>query len=285
MIKITLLAAAAVAAFAPSAFAQSATFNLRAVGLTADNELIAFRTAAPRATSRLIGTIAGTNAADAEIVGIDYRVQDGKLYAVGRGGGVYTIDTSNATATFVNQLVVNGQPVVLEGTRFGVDFNPAADRLRIVSDTGQNFRHNVNAGGVTLADGLLNNGAVPPVTIAGIASAAYTNNDLSTDTATVLFDINAATGALVIQIPPNSGGLNTVGLLGTGPTAARVGFDIYTVTNRTGGSASNLGFASISDDMGASTLYSVDLSTGVASSIGNARSTAPLVDIALPIAQ
>ena len=103
MIKITLLAAAAVAAFAPSAFAQSATFNLRAVGLTADNELIAFRTAAPRATSRLIGTIAGTNAADAEIVGIDYRVQDGKLYAVGRGGGVYTIDPATAVEV-INEL-------------------------------------------------------------------------------------------------------------------------------------------------------------------------------------
>jgi hypothetical protein len=31
---------------------------------------------------------------------------------------------------------------------FGVDFNPAADRLRIISDAGQNLAHNVNAGGV-----------------------------------------------------------------------------------------------------------------------------------------
>ena len=38
---------------------------------------------------------------------------------------------------------------------FGVDFNPAADRLRIISDTGQNLAHNVNAGGVTAANGTL----------------------------------------------------------------------------------------------------------------------------------
>lgn len=291
MFKKTLLAAAAAVALAPAAQAQSSTANLRAVGLTADNELIAFRTAAPRATSQLIGTITGTLPADAEIVGIDYRVQDGKLYAVGRGGGVYTIDTGNATATFVNQLVVAGVPVVLDGNRFGVDFNPAADRLRIVSDSGQNFRHNVNAGGVTLADGTLNNGAVPPVTVTGIASSAYTNNDdaaanpAAASTGTVLFNINAATGSLVLQIPPNSGGINNVGALGTGPTAARVGFDIYTVTNRAGATVSNLAFATLSDDSGASQLYSVDLSSGVASAIGTMRTRAPLVDIALPIAQ
>ena len=39
-----------------------------------------------------------------------------------------------ATATFVNAL-----SVPLMGTSFGVDFNPAADRLRIVSDLGQNL--------------------------------------------------------------------------------------------------------------------------------------------------
>ena len=176
MLKKTMLTAtlsAACALFlAPAAVAQSSTANLKVIGLTANNELIGFTTAAPRLTSRLIGTIAGTRAADSEIVGIDYRVQDGKLYAVGRGGGIYTIDTANATATLVSQLTV-----ALEGTRFGVDFNPAADRLRIVSDSGQNLRHNVNAGGVTLVDLPLNNGAVPALPVTGVASAAYTNND------------------------------------------------------------------------------------------------------------
>jgi len=290
MFKKTMLAAtmSAISALflAPAALAQSSTANLKVIGLTANNELIGFTTAAPRLTSRLIGTIAGTRAADSEIVGIDYRVQDGKLYAVGRGGGVYTIDTANATATLVSQLTV-----ALEGTRFGVDFNPAADRLRIVSDSGQNLRHNVNAGGVTLLDLPLNNGAMPPVAVTGIASAAYTNNDdavvnpLAALTGTVLYNINATTGSLVIQIPPNAGGINNVGTLGLLEVSGRVGFDIYTVSSRSGTTLSNLGYASISNASGASQLYSVDLSSGVAKSLGLMRTRAPLVDIALPIAQ
>ena len=64
----------------------------------------------------------------------------------------------------------------LYGTNFGVDFNPAADRLRIVSDTGQNLRHDLNPGGA-------HGGRRPPEHAAhaapttGITAAAYTNND------------------------------------------------------------------------------------------------------------
>jgi len=74
-------------------------------------------------------------------------VQDGLLYGVGSGGGLYRIDTKTAVAKFVNTL-----SVPLSGASFGVDFNPAADRLRIIGDNGQNLRHNVNAGGTTLAE-------------------------------------------------------------------------------------------------------------------------------------
>jgi hypothetical protein len=36
--------------------------------------------------------------------------------------------------------------VPLDGTFFGVDFNPTVDRLRVISDTGQNLRVNVDTG-------------------------------------------------------------------------------------------------------------------------------------------
>ena len=121
--------------------------DLRVIGLTDDSRLVSFRATSPERT-RQIGYISGLNGADTALVGIDFRVQDGKLYGVGNGGGVYTLDPRNAQATFVNTLTV---PLV--GTAFGVDFNPAADRLRIISDTGQNLAHNVNDGGVTVANG------------------------------------------------------------------------------------------------------------------------------------
>ena len=58
-----------------------------------------------------------------------------ELYGLGDGGGIYTLDTSTAEAK-VTELTVD-----LQGDFLGVDFNPAANALRIISDTGQNLRH------------------------------------------------------------------------------------------------------------------------------------------------
>ena len=118
--------------------------SLRVFGLTADQRLVKFRSEKPRQL-REIGVVSPLQAPDTSLVGIDFRVQDGQLYGVGNAGGIYTIDRTTAAATLVSQLTVP-----LNGAFFGVDFNPAADRLRIISDTGQNLRHNVNLGGVTM---------------------------------------------------------------------------------------------------------------------------------------
>ncbi|WP_345983214.1 DUF4394 domain-containing protein [Streptomyces sp. DSS69] len=100
---------------------------LTAVGLTADQRLVAFPVDRPAGA---IGKVSGLRG-DTRVVGIDFRVQDGKLYGVGDQGGVYTLGTADARAVKVSQLTV-----ALSGGHFGVDFNPAADRLRVVSDTG-----------------------------------------------------------------------------------------------------------------------------------------------------
>ena len=64
--------------------------NLRVIGLTDDNRLVVQSDVPERA--RQIGYISGLTNADTALVGIDFRVQDGKLYGVGNGGGVYTLD-------------------------------------------------------------------------------------------------------------------------------------------------------------------------------------------------
>ena len=117
----------------PEALAPS---GLRAVGLTADQKLVLFRVDRPGAAVPL-GKVDGLKG-DKSLVGIDFRVQNGKLYAVGDAGGIYTIGEA-APATKVSQLTV-----ALAGHAFGVDFNPAANRLRVISDTGQNLRHNLD---------------------------------------------------------------------------------------------------------------------------------------------
>lgn len=255
--------------------------SLSVVGLTEDMQLVCFNEHRP-GQARSLGFIAGLMAGDT-LVGIDFRVQDGKLYGVSRAGGVYVLDTRTAVATKVNEL-----SVALEGTSFGVDFNPAADRLRIVSDTGQNLRHNVNPGGVTLVDDALDyppatpaNGVGPTAT--GVTGSAYTNNDLEAATATTLFNLDTALDQIVLQSPPNDGRLAATGKLGL-DAAPAVGFDIHS-TVREGVTVSIQALASLSTATGANSLYAVNPATGKAHLRGNFPSRHKVMGIAIPLNQ
>ncbi len=254
--------------------------NLLIVGLTADGRLIVFSENRP-SRAFTISYIYGLTGSDTAIVGIDFRVQDGSLYGVGNGGGVYRIDIGSGNAMFVNSLTVP-----LSGTRFGVDFNPAADRLRIVSDTGQNLRHNVNMGGVTNNDGTLTYTAPPaaPVAALGVTGSAYTNNDLNTDTNTTLFDIDSNLDQVSIQSPANNGILVATGKLGV-DTNSSVGFDIFSKT-RDGVTVDNEAFASLTSATDNRVrFYSVSLLTGKATSRGTFSFFNRVVDIAVPLNQ
>ena len=257
--------------------------SLKAVGLTADGRLLCFPTnSADRA--EVVGSVTGLMAPDSALIGIDFRVQDGKLYGVGNGGGVYTIDPNTAQATFVNQLSVALDPLA---TSFAVDFNPAADRLRILSDQGQNLRHNVNAGGLTAIDAPLTIAAgANVVTAMGVTAAAYTNNDLAASTGTTLYDVATMQDQVVVQSPPNGipGGVaaNLVpsGSLGVDAGAA-AGLDIYTVVVN-GVAVDNLGFGVLTVG-GASGFYDVNFQTGQATLLDALDDQ--VVDVALPLAQ
>jgi hypothetical protein len=263
--------------FAPLISADEANQKLTVFGLTDDGRLIRFRSDKPE-RARSIDYISGLTGSDTALVGVDFRVQDGKLYGVGNGGGVYQIDTITAAATFVNSLTVS-----LSGSRFGVDFNPAADRLRIISDTGQNLAHNVIAGGMTAMNGVLTYTPPPaaPVAALGVTGAAYTNNDLNQPaTGTTLFDLDTTLDQIVVQSPPGNGILVATGQLRVDGDA-RAGFDIYTTVVR-GVAMANRGFASLSVD-GKYGFFTIDLLTGQATSVGSFDDN--VVDIAVPLDQ
>lgn len=279
--QISWVVIAAVAAMLPAATVradcgghrQTPGPRLEIIALTSDQRLVRLDECNPE-HAREIGTVSGLAVADTSLVGIDFRVQDEKLYGVGRGGGIYTIDTATAQATKVSQLTV-----ALSGTFFGVDFNPAANRLRIISDTGQNLRHDV--AGATTTDTSL---TTPPAvgTTTGVTGAAYTNNDLASRTATTLFDINSATDQVVVQSPANSGQLAASGKL-TVDAGSAVGFDIYS-TLAGGVTIANEAFASLTV-AGNAGLYTVNLLTGEASLRGLFDEHDDVVDIALPLKQ
>jgi hypothetical protein len=228
------------------------------VGLVDGTSLVRFNTAdtalgEPATVSGLEG--------DTRLVGIDFRVQDRTLYGVGEAGGLYSLTDAGA-ATKVGQLA---QP--LDGEVFGVDFNPAANALRIVSDTGQNLRQPFATTPLpgSVADTALTNPAQPPATgtvpATGVVSAAYTNNDTEDATGTSLFVLDGKVGRISLQSPANAGTLAPTGSLGVKADAGW-GFDIYTDED-----GLNTGYATLQAGSGYE-LYSVDLLSGTATRIG-----------------
>jgi hypothetical protein len=186
------------------------------------------------------------------------------LYGVGNFGGVYQINPATKVATQVSTL-----SVALSGSRFGFDFNPVADRLRIVSDLEQNLRVNVDTGATTV-DTPLQYGPLQPGATGdnpNVVGAAYTNSGFAVPASTTLFDIDVRTNEdrLVIQNPPNAGTLTVVGPLGVNASSL-LGFDIlFDPFNN-----SNTGLAALQlTTGGVSQLYSINLSTGAAGLLGD----------------
>ncbi len=143
----------------------------------------------------------------APLAGFDVRPADGMLYGLQNDGKIVTIDMTSGRATMKSQL---DQPLPAGATLI-VDFNPAADRLRVVGSDGVNLRINVDDGKTTVdgrlrfADGDANKGATP-----AIMAGAYTNK-MKGAKETALYEIDMTTGSLVRQAPPNDGILNTLG--------------------------------------------------------------------------
>ena len=181
------------------------------------------------------------------ILGIDMRPVNGQLYALGSTSRLYSINTANGMATVI------GMPfsTPLSGTSFGFDFNPTVDRIRVVSNTGQNLRLHPVTGAVAATDMILNPGT--PM----VDAAAYTNN-FAGATATTLYDIDISTDKLYIQNPPNNGTLVEVGALNINADAHN-GFDI--------GGTSGKAYAILTSN-GNTKLYSIDLTTGNATAMG-----------------
>ena len=134
---------------------------------------------------------------------------------------------------------------------------------------------------MTLVDGALN--YTPGTTVAGITGAGYTNNDLDANTATTLYDIDTTLDQVVLQVPPNSGGLAATGKLGLDATGV-AGMDLYS-TVRHGVTVDVRALAALTTADGTSALYRINLPTGRASKASGFHPQLPVVDIAIPLNQ
>lgn len=225
-------------------------------------------------------------AANESLVGMDYRVAKGVLYALSDRGRLYTLDPASGRLTPVGGAAI---PWSLHGGRFGVDFNPAADRVRVVAQTGQNLRLHPDTGQMVDGDaGAAGLQPDPPLAYAPgdraagstpqVAAAAYTYN-LRNEKLTTNYAIDLGHGTLVTQgshedtkppVSPNTGRLFTVGPLGV-PGLKDAHFDIA--------DQDNAAFAALRTD--ATRLYRLDLATGKASLVGTLADGGALRGLAL----
>jgi outer membrane protein assembly factor BamB len=235
--------------FASVALAGTARAEM-IVALTGDNMLTPFDTKTLQAGKTM--PIAGVNG---RVAGIDMRPADGMLYALSADGTVYTVDTKSGQATMKVKL----ETMLGAGVKATVDFNPVADRLRIIGSDGTSLRANVDDGKVTkdgslkYAEGDKAAGKTPMVT-----AGAYSNSVKGTKE-TALYDIDSTMGTFLKQAPPNDGILTTMGSLGV--KADSIAFDIGTDAN-----GKNTGFAVVGD-----TLHMVDIATGAATVAGKVK--------------
>jgi hypothetical protein len=227
----------------------------RALFATTDqNTLIRFDAARPQRLKD-VRAISGLPAG-VTLAGIDFRPATGDLYGVGSDSVVYRLNPRTGIA------VAEGPAFTpaLNGTFFGVDFNPVVDKIRVVSDAAQNLRLNVDEGTVLSADMALNPGTPR------IVDAAYTNSTFTAvrPTATTLYVIDSARDTISIQNPPNNGTLTMPRRLGF-DVADQSGFDIA--------GADNMGYLATRGARG-SGLYTLDPATGrsrFAGQIGGGR--------------
>lgn len=240
--------------------------------VTASNQLIQFNAGQPQ---KILSRKALTGlAAQERLLGIDYRVAKGQLFALGASGQLYRINTGDGSASLI------GTPSALpkEGaTEWGVDFNPTVDRIRVVNDAGFNLRLHPDTGAIVDGnaelpgvqfDGKLayDTGDAHAVKTPGIVAAGYTYNK-DNEKITTNYALDGKAGLLVHQgtkegvqpmVSPNTGRLYTVGSLGVG-SFERATLDISDV--------SNAAYSAISRGASAS-WYRIDLASGRATLIG-----------------
>ncbi|WP_294278991.1 DUF4394 domain-containing protein [uncultured Chryseobacterium sp.] len=233
--------------------------DLMVYGITANNELVSFNASNPSSFSSK-NTITGIGSGE-KLMSVDFRPATGELYAVSSASKIYVINTASFSARAVSSTAFS--PAV-SGSIVSIDFNPTVDRIRLVTNTGQNLRINPETGVTAATDSNINGSGMPSVT--GIA---YTNSK-SGASSTTLYDIDAASGKLFKQDPPNNGTLVEVGSLGF-TFSGQAAFDI-----NPGNTAALMAVQAGNQNI----LYTLDLTSGKASNIGTLPQT--VIDLAIP---
>ena len=246
--------------------------------VTTGNRLISFRATSPGtllSNQGILGLQVGET-----IRSLDFRPATGQLFGFGSTGRFYILNPASGAAT-----VVSAAPIspAATGTKPSIDFNPTVDRIRLVTNAGQDLRVNPDTGAVVATDGTLAYSGTDPAAgvLPSIVAQGYTNSVFGA-TATSLYAIDSARDTLVLQgspggspISPNTGQLFTVGALGR-DVSANAGLDV---------AANGIAYAALTDEgSGSSILYVVNLANGALTPLGTIGGGAVIADVALATA-
>lgn len=207
------------------------------------------------------------------LVGIDERPINGELYGIGANSVAYRINPRTGVAIGVAGPATPAFTTTLEGSLFGVDFNPTSPgggAIRIVSDTNFNTRVSPDTGasGAMTPDADLNGAAVTPK----IVHTAYDTSTQSTTQPTTVeqYALDSANDVIFVVNPPNNGTL-TEPLDVSFDVTDVGGFDIL---------GNGLGYVS-TEDGSRSRLYSLDTESGRGKDLGQIRRTSTLTALAV----
>jgi hypothetical protein len=176
--------------------------------LNADNTIFVL---APGATS--FTKLVRVTTTNGNLIGIDFRVADGLLYALTDTGSLYTIDLTS-TRLGAATLVSNLTPRFAGGFQSLMDFNPVLNAVRLIGSNDQNFavvnsNGNLNATApqtaISYAAGDVNAGVDP-----NIACGSYTNNFVGA-TVTLFYAIDYDLDTFVTIQPAAPGGSSATG--------------------------------------------------------------------------
>jgi len=254
---------------------------------TQSNRLVRFSAGAP---ARLAGgrAISGMHPGE-QVVGLDFRPADGRLYAMGTAGQLYVVDPVTAIAETVGP----GGLRTLVMDEVGFAFDPATDRIRMVTTTGYSLRLHPDTGalvdGDPIAAGLqadapleygpteFERGVAPRLAAAAIVHLPASG---ARPALTTQYAIDRGTRTLVTQgsrehthprPPLQSGQLFTVGLLAIDLGDGPLSFD-----------AKDPRLALLCVSRGVrSELYRVDLRTAAVESLGRIALDEPVTAIAM----
>ena len=244
-----------------------------------ENALVSFNATLP--TVLLSNTTISGVAANHTLVGLDFRPATGQLYALGYNATsgeaqLYTLNTSTAAATSIGTAATLAPNL----GRVGFDFNPTVDRIRVTGSNNANYRLHPVTGALVATDGALafaagdvNAGANP-----AIGAVAYTNSYIGS-TSTTLYNYDDSLNVLTTQIPPNNGVLNTVGATGIVLNLTDPSGDLDIFSDPETGMNTAFLTANLLGTFDA--LYTINLTTGLATSIGLIGGGIAVSDIAV----